>query len=548
MSAAVFARPSSFVLAACALSTANSRADSACASSAMRRCRRGSSLHGRLRASTLLAGRPCVDRARMIACGVYLLGNGHKEFAPYDSVVAQYQGAGWSAPKSFEWRDLSFEPAGPEAVVVAGRHPLWGGGRPAHGAVVRRAPAPRGRRAPGQHPPRGRVGRSEQPPAGATGRATRPDADGRWLKSHAPLSNAATTCRYSAGPVRRPVPRPLRRRLRRIRLPLLRPRDGVAAPRHRRVPSNEPDASATRCPTASRATHRLPPTAQGSRTSSSDRWRSRSRRSRLRVHGSIPVAGDDTGLLQHLLARTNGFGPTRGCLQTLRSGRISSAKCNSPSGPATGRSGTRRCRASARTSGRPTSGASATRTRPADQRAMPSLALAERTRRSWTLTRRAHTHPRGGRPPCRPPPARAPCRPACRTRRPRTSARGLSARRARAPCHAEVDHDRVTLLEEHVRRLEVAVDDAPAVRVGERVGDVTQEPHRLGDRELARRARAAPAATRPRRTAWCSRAARRARPRSGAGRRAGAGARPQAHLAPEAVRVDTRRRARAGAA
>ena len=49
---------------------------------------------------------------------------------------------------------------------------------------------------------------------------------------------------------------------------------------------------------------------------------------------------------------------------------------------------------------------------------------------------------------------------------------------------AEVGHEGVLPREQHVVRLDVAVHNAAAVRVGERVAHVAQDPHRLGDREL----------------------------------------------------------------
>jgi hypothetical protein len=73
----------------------------------------------------LLAGNRAAIAARYDRRGAYFMGNGLKEFQPYDSIVARYQGPNWSPPASFEWRDLSFEPAGPDAVIVAGRF-VWG--------------------------------------------------------------------------------------------------------------------------------------------------------------------------------------------------------------------------------------------------------------------------------------------------------------------------------------------------------------------------------------------------------------------------------------
>ena len=76
-------------------------------------------------ARDLLAGDRKAIAARYDRTGSYLLGNGRKRFMSHDSVVAQYSGANWSQPASFEWRDLSFEPLGPDAVVVAGQF-AWG--------------------------------------------------------------------------------------------------------------------------------------------------------------------------------------------------------------------------------------------------------------------------------------------------------------------------------------------------------------------------------------------------------------------------------------
>lgn len=79
-------------------------------------------------ARDLLAGDRTAIAARYDRSGAYLLGNGRKEFTAYDSVVAIYRSAAWSPPASFEWRDLSFEPVGPDAVVVAGQF-VWVSGK-----------------------------------------------------------------------------------------------------------------------------------------------------------------------------------------------------------------------------------------------------------------------------------------------------------------------------------------------------------------------------------------------------------------------------------
>ncbi len=76
-------------------------------------------------ARDLLAGDRAAIAARYDRRGAYFMGNGQKEFEPYASIVMRYQGPNWNPPASFQWRDLSFEPAGPDAVIVAGRFD-WG--------------------------------------------------------------------------------------------------------------------------------------------------------------------------------------------------------------------------------------------------------------------------------------------------------------------------------------------------------------------------------------------------------------------------------------
>ena len=52
---------------------------------------------------------------------------------------------------------------------------------------------------------------------------------------------------------------------------------------------------------------------------------------------------------------------------------------------------------------------------------------------------------------------------------------------------AEVGHHRVAVVQQDVVGLDVAVDDALPVRVVERVGGLTRDPHRLVHRELRSR-------------------------------------------------------------
>jgi hypothetical protein len=70
-------------------------------------------------ADDLAQGRRDAIIARYDPRGVYFVGNGRKQLLPTDSIVASYRGR-WQPPASFAWRDLSYEAAGPDAVVVTG--------------------------------------------------------------------------------------------------------------------------------------------------------------------------------------------------------------------------------------------------------------------------------------------------------------------------------------------------------------------------------------------------------------------------------------------
>ena len=64
--------------------------------------------------------------ARYNRSGAYFLGNGRKEFSPFDSIRARYLEQ-WQGPATFEWRDLSYEVLSSDAVLVAGKF-NWGRG------------------------------------------------------------------------------------------------------------------------------------------------------------------------------------------------------------------------------------------------------------------------------------------------------------------------------------------------------------------------------------------------------------------------------------
>jgi hypothetical protein len=58
--------------------------------------------------------------ARYHSGGTIFLGNGNKQTLTKAQVAAGYLEK-WSPPAAFAWRDLDYEPIGPDAVVVTGR-------------------------------------------------------------------------------------------------------------------------------------------------------------------------------------------------------------------------------------------------------------------------------------------------------------------------------------------------------------------------------------------------------------------------------------------
>jgi hypothetical protein len=75
-------------------------------------------------ATALLHGDRAGIAGRYDRSGAFFLGNGRKRFETQAQLAAHYADAGWQPPYRFEWRDLSYEPAGPDAVVVAGQF-VW---------------------------------------------------------------------------------------------------------------------------------------------------------------------------------------------------------------------------------------------------------------------------------------------------------------------------------------------------------------------------------------------------------------------------------------
>lgn len=78
-------------------------------------------------AEDLRSGNRAALAARYDRRGAFFLGDGTKRFREWAEIEERYR-TRWSPPASFEWRDLSFEPVGPDSVLVAGTF-LWGVGK-----------------------------------------------------------------------------------------------------------------------------------------------------------------------------------------------------------------------------------------------------------------------------------------------------------------------------------------------------------------------------------------------------------------------------------
>jgi hypothetical protein len=79
----------------------------------------------------LAAGNREAIAARYDRGGPYIMFDGERERVPWEELATQYR-TEWRAPAAFEWRNLVFLPAGPDAVVVNG-HFFWtrqGGAEP----------------------------------------------------------------------------------------------------------------------------------------------------------------------------------------------------------------------------------------------------------------------------------------------------------------------------------------------------------------------------------------------------------------------------------
>lgn len=72
-------------------------------------------------ARDLRAGDRQAIAARYDQRGAYIAGGGEQQLTTPEAIRARYQNVGWSAPARFEWRGLSYEPVGSDAVLVSGK-------------------------------------------------------------------------------------------------------------------------------------------------------------------------------------------------------------------------------------------------------------------------------------------------------------------------------------------------------------------------------------------------------------------------------------------
>ena len=71
-------------------------------------------------ARDLRAGARAAIAARYDQRGAYIAGGGEQRLTSPDALRARYESAGWTAPARFDWRDLSYEAVGSDAVLVSG--------------------------------------------------------------------------------------------------------------------------------------------------------------------------------------------------------------------------------------------------------------------------------------------------------------------------------------------------------------------------------------------------------------------------------------------
>ncbi len=72
-------------------------------------------------ARDLRAGDRAAIAGRYDARGAYIAGAGEQQLFTPVAIRSRYQSVRWTAPARFEWRDLSYEVVGPDAILVSGK-------------------------------------------------------------------------------------------------------------------------------------------------------------------------------------------------------------------------------------------------------------------------------------------------------------------------------------------------------------------------------------------------------------------------------------------
>ena len=75
-------------------------------------------------AEDLWQGNRAAIAARYDPTGAWHVGPGRAELESWDQINRRYRGR-WAPPASFEWRNLSYEPLGPDSVLVVGGFHWW---------------------------------------------------------------------------------------------------------------------------------------------------------------------------------------------------------------------------------------------------------------------------------------------------------------------------------------------------------------------------------------------------------------------------------------
>ena len=72
-------------------------------------------------ADELRAGDRAAIARRYDRRGAWRVGHGEAVLESWDRIQAIYASEQWRPPVAFEWRDLAYEPAGPDSIMVVGR-------------------------------------------------------------------------------------------------------------------------------------------------------------------------------------------------------------------------------------------------------------------------------------------------------------------------------------------------------------------------------------------------------------------------------------------